>query len=390
MSNPVPSRPDGDAGPDSPSAPERSRRPDRDDGPRGTAAFLVLLRHQSLVVILIALVGALLIGAILIRYQGVNPWYAYRTIFSEALLTEGGLTRTLTKTTPLVLTGLAVVLPLRVGLFNIGGQGQLLLGAIAAAWAGYQTAHLGILAFFVAALVGVLFGAMVGSIAALLKTSRGVHEVITTIMLNNIAAGVVWWLVLGPFTGRSASGIPMTPPIGEGARIGAVGGIPLGFLIAAALAVLCAWMLDRTTMGFRLDTVGKNKHAAGYAGIPINRVILLSMAFAGGLAGLAGALEVQGVLHRFEPAIGGTLGFDGITIALLARVNPLWTIPAGFLIGILRTGAAGLQFATGIAPEVVDLLLAITLLLVSIPVLGQWIFRSRAQRVQLATTSWGN
>ncbi len=102
------------------------------------------------------------------------------------------------------------------------------------------------------------------------------------------------------------------------------------------------------------------------------------MVFGGGLAGLAGALEAQGTLHRFEPAIGGTLGFDGITIALLARANPLATIPAAFLVAALRAGAPGLQFATGIAPEVVDLLLAITLLMVSIPVLGKWIFRGRA------------
>ncbi len=358
------------------------------DGPGGLLA--AIFRYQSVVVILVALLGAMAIGAALIRYQGVNPWYAYETIFKQALFTSDGLTRTLAKTTPLILTGLAVVLPLRVGLFNIGGQGQFLLGAIAAAWAAYQTSALGVLAIVVGVVVGILFGAMVGSIAAILKTWRGVHEVITTIMLNNIAAGIVWWLVTGPFQAPNAGGIPQTHEIGEAARIPTVAGIPLGFGVAVVLALVCAWMLKRTTLGFRFDTVGKNRHAAGYAGIPINRVILLAMVFAGGLAGLAGALEVHGVMHHFEPAIAGTLGFDGITIALLARSNPLWTIPAGFLVGILRTGAAGLQFATGIAPEIVDLLLAITLLLVSIPVLGRWIFRSRAHKVSAASTSWGS
>ena len=114
------------------------------------------------------------------------------------------------------------------------------------------------------------------------------------------------------------------------------------------------------------------------------------MVLGGGLAGLAGALEAEGTLFAFEPAIGGTLGFDGITIALLARANPLATIPAAFLVGVLRTGAAGLQFTTGIAPEIVDLLLAIILLMVSIPVLGKWIFRSRADKVTASSTSWGN
>ena len=200
------------------------------------------------------------------------------------------------------------------------------------------------------------------------------------------------WLVAGPLQaeGSKTSGIPQTELIPDAARVGAVAGIPIGFVIALALAIACWWMLSRTTLGFKLNTVGANKHAARYAGININRIIALSMVFGGGLAGLAGALEAAGTLHRFEPAIGGTLGFDGITIALLARANPLATIPAALLVGILRTGAPGLQFATGIAPEVVDLLLAIILLMVSIPVLGKWIFRSRADKVTAASTSWGN
>ena len=365
-------------------APEEAR-------PTSGGVLVSMLRHQSAIVILVALLAAALIGAALIRYQGVNPWYAYQTIFKEALFVDGGFTRTMLKTAPLILTGLAVVIPLRVGLFNIGGQGQFVIAAAFAGWAGYATRGAGFGSLLIGLLVGLLVGAIWGSIAALLKTWRGVHEVITTIMLNNIAMGIIWWLVTtGPAVFKNTSQIPMTGPITGSGRLPAIAGIPLGFVVAVVLAVLCGWMLSRTTMGFRFDTVGKNKHAAGYAGIPINRVILLSMLLAGGLAGLAGAMEVHGVMHHFEPAIGGTLGFDGITIALLARSNPVWTIPAAFLVGILRTGAAGLQFATGIAPEIVDLLLALTLLLVSIPVLGKWIFRSRADKVETAATSWGN
>ena len=351
-----------------------------------------LLGHQSGVVIVVALVIALLVGAALIRYQGVNPWYAYETLLREALFVPGGLTRTLQKTAPLVLTGLAVVLPLRVGLFNIGGQGQLVFGAMFGAWVAYAAGGAGFLGAVLGMLAGALAGAFIGFIAGILKATRGVHEVITTIMLNYIAAGVTWWLVIGPLEAESSktSGIPQTELIPEASRVGAAAGIPIGFVFAVLLAVLCWWMLGRTTLGFRFNTVGANKHAAGYAGISISRIVTLSMIFGGGLAGLAGALEAMGTLHRFEPAIGGTLGFDGITIALLARANPLATIPAAFLVGVLRTGAPGLQFATGIAPEVVDLLLAIILLMVSIPVLGKWIFRSRADKVTAASTSWGS
>lgn len=386
-----PESPQASGTPTAPSAPE-PERPAPSSGTSSGGAFSFVLQRQSFVVILVALVGALAIGAALIRYQGVNPMFAYTTIVKEALLVDGGLARTLTKTSPLILTGLAVVLPLRVGLFNIGGQGQFVISAAIAGWAGYTTRGAGFLALIIGLMVGMLVGAIWASIASLLKTSRGVHEVITTIMLNNIALGIIWWLVTpgGPAAFKNTSQIPMTGPISASAKMPTIGGLPIAFLVAILLALACAWMLSKTTLGFTFDTVGKNKHAAGYAGIGINKVILLAMVFAGALAGLAGAMEVYGVMHHFEPAIGGTLGFDGITIALLARSNPIWTIPAAFLVGILRTGAAGLQFATGIAPEIVDLLLAITLLFVSIPVLGKWIFRSRADRVQAAATSWGN
>ena len=351
-----------------------------------------LLTHQSGVVIVVALVIALAVGAVLIRLQGVAPLYAYETLIKQALFVPGGLTRTLQKTAPLVLTGLAVVLPLRVGLFNIGGQGQLIFGAMFGAWVAYAAGGYGILGAVLGMAVGIAAGAFVGWIAGVLKARRGVHEVITTIMLNYIAAGVTWWLVTGPLQaeGSKKSGIPQTELIPDSAQVGAVAKIPIGFVIAVLLAIACWWMLSRSTLGFKFNTVGANKHAARYAGINIARIVTLSMVLGGGLAGLAGALEAEGTLFRFEPAIGGTLGFDGITIALLARANPLATIPAAFLVGVLRTGAAGLQFETGIAPEVVDVLLAMILLFVSIPVLGKWIFRSRADKVSAASTSWGN
>ena len=363
-----------------------------DEGRPDRQPLAFMLTHQSGVVIVVALIIALAVGALLIRLQGVAPLFAYETLIKQALFVPDGLTRTLQKTAPLVLTGLAVVLPLRVGLFNIGVQGQLIFGAMFGAWVAYAAGGYGILGAVLGMVAGIVAGAFVGWIAGVLKATRGVHEVITTIMLNYIAAGVTWWLVTGPLQAESSktSGIPQTELIPESAQVGAVAKIPIGFVIAVVLAVACWWMLSRSTLGFRFNTVGANKHAARYAGINISRIVTLSMVLGGGLAGLAGALEAEGTLYRFEPAVGGTLGFDGITIALLARANPLATIPAAFLVGVLRTGAAGLQFETGIAPEVVDVLLATILLMVSIPVLGKWIFRSRADKVSAASTSWGN
>jgi simple sugar transport system permease protein len=355
----------------------------------GNPVWELMVRNQSIVVPIVALVLAFSIGAILIRTQGVSPGYAYESLFRAALGTPAGLLRTFQKTTPLILAGLAVSVAFRVGLFNIGAQGQLLCGAMGAAWVGFALKDLpGVILLPLATVVGILLGAMWASIAALLKTTRGVHEVISTIMLNSIALGIMETLISYPFKERGQD-IPRTPEVGAGAKLPEFGVVPSGFIVALILALVLAWVLKRTTTGFKFDTVGKNKHAAGYAGIGIAATTLYAMALSGGLAGLAGVVETLGVVHRYESGFNTGLGFDGVTIALLARANPMGTIPAAFLVGILRSGAATLQFDTGIQPEIVDLLLAVTLLLVSIPIIARVIFRKRAASQAALSSGWG-
>ncbi|PRY49952.1 nucleoside ABC transporter membrane protein [Knoellia remsis] len=357
--------------------------------PKGVLGFLV--RHQAIVVPIVSVVLAFAIGAILIRAQGYNPTYAYRRLFEYAFLTEGGLLSTFQKTTPLILVGLAVAIPLKVGLFNIGGQGQLMAGGIGAAWVAYALRDLPApLLVLAAVVVAVLFGAMWASIAALLKTTRGVHEVISTIMLNSIAVGIIDWLINGGPLADPAQPFPSSHAVPEGARLLPLGVIPWGLPVALVLAVLVAWMLRRTTLGFELQTVGRNKFAAGYAGISTTKATLLAMLMSGGLAGLAGAFELLQIApYRYQGGIAGSLGFDGITIALLARGNPLGTIPAAVLVAAMRAGAPTLQFDLGIRPEIVDLLLAITLLMVSLPVIAKWIFRRHAVKQTQLAGSWG-
>ena len=358
--------------------------------PTGVLGFLV--RHQAIVVPLIAVVLAFAIGAILIRAQGYNPTYAYQRLFEHSFLTESGLLATLQKTTPLILVGLAVAIPLKVGLFNIGGQGQLMAGGIGAAWVGHALRDLPAPLLIIAAfVVAVLFGAMWASIAGLLKTTRGVHEVISTIMLNSIAVGIIDWLINGGPLSDPSQPFPASRAVPDDARLTPLGVLPWGLPVALFLAVLVAWMLGRTTMGFELQTVGRNKFAAGYAGISATKSTLIAMVMSGGLAGLAGAFELfQIEPYRYQNGIAGSLGFDGITIALLARGNPLGTIPAALLVGAMRAGAPTLQFELGIRPEVVDVLLAITLLMVSLPVLAKWIFRRHAAKQTQLAGSWGS
>ena len=186
-----------------------------------------IVRRQGIVVPLVALALAFAVGAVLIRLQGVNPTYAYRTLFGSALLTPDGLLRTLQKTTPLVLSGLAVAVALRVGLFNIGAQGQLLWGAIAAAWVGVRLAGAPAAVIVSAAvLASVVAGAVWAGIAGVLKATRGVHEVISTIMLNSIAAGIIDYLVSGPLKAPGQV-IPRTAPIDPAARLPDLGVVPV-------------------------------------------------------------------------------------------------------------------------------------------------------------------
>lgn len=353
-------------------------------------SFAFLVKNQSVVVPIVAVLVAFAIGSILILFQGVNPLAAYRTIFEAALGNERGLIRTLEKTTPLILAGLAVAVALRVGLFNIGAQGQLIMGAFFATWAGFTFTNLPALVHvFVGLLAGIVAGALWAAIAGVLKAYRGVHEVISTIMLNSIAIAFLDYLVNYPYK-EPGQALPRTVPILESAQLPKIGFVPTGFLLALAVALFISWLINRTTLGFKFNTVGSNKFAAAYAGIKIKYIVIGSMILSGGLAGMGGAIETLGITNRFEPAFNKGLGFDGITIALLARANPIATIPAAFLVGILRSGAPTLQFDYGLEPEIVDLLLALTLLFVAAPILGKLIFKKHAEKSENVSSGWGS
>jgi len=346
-------------------------------------------RIPSIVIPIVSVLLAFAIGGILILIQGVNPLEAYRVLFSDALGSVAGLERTMEKSTPLILTGLAVVVGLRAGLFNIGAQGQLLMGAIGAAWAGYNFQLPPLVHLPFALIFGILCGAAWGSIAGALRAYRNVSEVITTIMLNSIAIALVDYLASRPLK-EPDQPLSRTPAIAESAVLPYIGPIPSGFILALLVAVFFGWFLVRTTQGFRFNTVGMNPSAARYAGISVKGTILLAMAVSGGLAGLGGAVETLGITGRFEPAFNIGLGFDGITIALLARANPIATIPAALLVGTLRAGSSSLQFQTGIEPEVVSVILALTLLFVSAPIVAKLLFRNRSIKQTAVTKGWGS
>lgn len=346
----------------------------------------------------LAVVLGLILGAILMVSVGANPFEAYAAMFEGALGGADNFGRTLEKATPLVMGGLAVAFAFKAGLFNIGGQGQLLVGASFAAWAGFTFDMPAVIHIPFAILVGGLAAAVLGGLVGWLKAARGTHEVISTIMLNFVAANFTDWLASrdGPWgdpVATNPSQIARTPLINDSAEIPHVGGMPLGFLVAVIAALVCWWLLERTTLGFEIRTVGLNRHAAKYAGMNVPRLTILAMVISAFLAGVGGSIETLGVVGRFEPGFNAGLGFDGITIALLARTNPLAVVPAALLLGLMDAGSTLMQARTPVEPEIIQIIQAFILFFVAAPIVVRWIIRKRHEgedeQIQL-TTGWGS
>jgi len=226
---------------------------------------------SPILVPLLSILVALAFGGILIFIQGINPLAAYRVLFTTAFGSFDGIAITLAKATPLILSGLAVAICLRAGLFNIGAQGQLISGALASAWAGYTFVGLPALVHIPLALIfGAFFGALVALVAAVLKAYRGVHEVITTIMLNSIVIALSDYLTSNPFK-EPDQPLTRTPKIQESAKMPDLLGLPLGFFLAIGLSITLWWIMRNTTTGFSIETIGRNKNAGWYAGISVRK-----------------------------------------------------------------------------------------------------------------------
>lgn len=358
--------------------------------PNDVTNFLVRT-WRAVSVPLVAIVLALLIGAIILIASGSNPIEAYVALFRGSFGSGAAVGRTLEKATPLILGGLAVAFAFKAGLFNIGGQGQLLFGAIISAYLGFAITRLPFIVHMPLALLGgALAGALYGAIPGALRTYTGAHEVITTIMLNFVAINATDYLADGPWKDEGI--IARTPPILETAVIPTWGAIPAGFLIAVVVAFAIWYLLYRTTLGYEIRTVGLNPNAAQYAGISVPRTIVLTMAISGFLAGLGGVIETLGVVGRYQPGFNAGLGFDGITIALLARTNPIGVIPAALLVGAMQAGSSQMQFDANVRSQIIDVIQALILFFVSADMIVRWILRTRAGEGESVTLSsgWGS
>lgn len=345
---------------------------------------------------LIAILLALVVGAAVIYFSRLItgepiqiglPLEAYEALFEGAFGGPDAIVNTLAATAPLILGGLSVGLAFKAGLFNIGAQGQYLLGALGAVAVGVAFKHSPVLIAVPLALGGgMLAGAAWGFIPGALKALSGAHEVVTTIMLNYIAKGVVAWAVSGPLN----SGLrpePLTDDVGNAALPILIGRNGHTGIVIAFLAVLAVWfLLSRTTLGFEIRTVGANPDAARYAGMHPRFLTVLTMSLAGLLAGTSGAIVLLGQTRNMNPSYATTVGFDSIAVALLARSNPFGIILSALLFGAMRAGATLMQIRTGIPKDLIDVLQAtILLFLVATPVIRR-VFRLRGVKGGVETT----
>lgn len=345
---------------------------------------------------LLSLAVALVIGAVFIVASGRDPLRAYFALVSGAVggatlqLAAYNTSETMVGAVPLVFTAISVAIAFRTGLFNIGAEGQLLVGALAAGAVGASFAGLpGILLMPLTLLAAATAGAAYGAIPGALKAWRGAHEVITTIMLNYVAIFLMHWLLqAGPMTAPSAAGTPASAKIGDGAILPILlpgdlvpfSRLHAGVLIAI-VALIAFWALMwKTSLGYELRTVGFSPRAAAQVGIDPKLRTVLVMAIAGAFAGLGGAAQIQGVLHRVFDGFSPGYGFEAIAVALLGKNSPLGILLAALLFGAFGHGGALMQSEAQVSAHIVNVIEALVLFLVAAEVVTRIVAGRRRTR----------
>jgi ABC-type uncharacterized transport system permease subunit len=308
------------------------------------------------------------------------------------------LTDTLWDSTSLIAAGLGIALSFRIGLFNIGGQGQILAGAACAGWVGF-TANLPFPLLLVVALAAGLFGGAIwAGLVGLLKARTGAHEVIVTIMLNYVAFYLISYLLKTPVLEAPGTTNPKSPPMHSGAIFPPLFGpqfsLTIGFVLVIAATVFVWWLLNRSSLGFKFRAIGENPRAARTAGINVNRMYIYGMLISGALVGLAGANQVQGVITSgFSSGIDSGIGFSAITVALLGRSRPWGVLGAGLLFGAFQAGGYTMQAAQNVPVDIVLVVQSVIVLFIAAPPLVRTIFhlpkpgsKARPRPVKSATT----
>ena len=317
---------------------------------------------------LIAILLAFLVGGIIIVSIGKSPMEAYLFLFKGAFGSESALATTLVKATPLIFTGLAATFAYRCGVFNLGAEGQFIMGSIASIVVATmlpKAVTLPVpLVFITSMIAGIVFGGIWGALPGLLKVWRGLNELIVTILLNYVATLFMSYLVNGPLM---EGDIPQTAAIGDRLKIPLLSNtmrLHYGFFVALLVALIIYYFLFQTSKGLQLRSVGLNQMASKVYGINVNRFVLSSFIISGAIAGLGGSIEVHGYAFRLMPGYGSGFGFDGVAIALIGQLNPIGTVIAACFYAALRTGANMMQVVSGIPTSVVAIIQALVIIFV--------------------------
>ncbi len=371
--------------------------------------------RNALLVPFLALVLALIVGAIIIMATDVEAWRAmgedagaafgqmisgvgdaYREMFKGAFGSVRAVSETLFTATPLILAGLAVAIGFRAGLFNIGARGQMFMGGMFAVWVALHVDLPGFLLIPMAILAAFVGGGLWGGLSGFLRARTGAHEVITTIMLNFVAAFLFLWALKTDVFKDPESSAPQTPPLPESVRLGTLFGedyrVNIGLLIAVAAVFGVYWLLFKSTLGFEFRAAGYSPSASIYAGMNVALLYTAVMFVSGGLAGVAGAAMTIGlppyvVFDNFP----GIIGFDAISLALLGRSHPFGVLWAGLLFGALTAGGRTMQAGAGVAVDLVIVMQALIIVFIAAPALVRAIFRlkSGGAEIEQVTQGWG-
>lgn len=313
-----------------------------------------------------AVIVALLAGGLVMAAAGVSPLEAYRLIWDGAIGDANSFRETLIKATPLLFAGLCYTFAYRCGLFNIGAEGQIYIGALTGTIAALYIPGLPAYAHLPLCIAaGAVGGAIWSGIAGVLKIFRGASEIINTIMLNYMGIYLVSYMVTGPMQDPSGT-LPQTARLPESALLAKLfdSRLHYGFVIAVILAIVLYFILNRTVWGYEIRSVGFNKQATKVMGIPVNRNVLLVMMLSGAIAGVGGYVEIAGVQNRLFQNFSPGFGYDGIAVALVGGAHPLGNIGSALLFGGLRSGANAMQRLTGTSTSLVYVIQATIIVLV--------------------------
>ncbi len=326
-------------------------------------AFTSASGWKRFAIALVAYLVCLGLFSLVVATQGASPFGVYSSIYHSALTDPGSISQILERAVPLTLAALAVTIPARAGLVNVGGEGQLIVGSIAATGMALYILGPGVpapLALPLMGLAAMLAGAVWSGLAGFLRVAVDANEAVTTLLMNFIANDILLYLLFQPWKDPNGTGQPQSKPLPSGATLPHItSNLDLGVIVTLVVAGIVIWLLTRTGWGFALRVVGGNQEAARRAGLPVKRLLVSSMAAGGALAGLGGMLYLSGTQLQLLPGATATFGYTAFLASFLGRNQPLKVVIAAVFFAAIAISAPGLQLTYGLDGNVIDILLAL-------------------------------